>query len=79
MSSTLNVVLNAEGELYLNGTVTDYDALGTYVARASWQDKDLQAVISADKTIDYGRVIKIIDVVKSNGVKSFALNIEREL
>lgn len=79
VSSTLNVVLNAEGELYLNGKVTDYDQLATYVARAAWKEKDLQAVISADKSIDYGRVIKIIDVVKSNGVKSFALNIEREM
>jgi biopolymer transport protein ExbD len=79
VSSTLNVVLNDKGELYLNGKVTDYDQLGTYVARAAWKEKDLQAVISADKSIDYGRVIKIIDVVKSNGVKSFALNIEREM
>lgn len=79
VSSTLNVVLNAKGELYLNGKPTDYDQLATFVARTSWKEKDLQAVISADKSIDYGRVIKIIDVVKSNGVKSFALNIEREL
>ena len=79
VSSTLNVVLNDKGELYLNGKITDYDQLGTYVARAAWKEKDLQAVISADKSIDYGRVIKIIDVVKSNGVKSFALNIEREM
>ncbi len=79
VSSTLNVVLNAEGELFLNGEATTYEALGAHVAQASWKEKDLQAVISADKSIDYGRVIKIIDVVKSNGVKSFALNIEREM
>lgn len=79
VSSTLNVVLNAKGELFLNGKPTDHAQLASYVAKATWKEKDLQAVISADKTIDYGRVIKIIDVVKSNGVKSFALNIEREL
>ncbi len=79
VSSTLNVVLNADGELFLNGEATDYDALGAHVAQAAWKEKDLQAVISADKSIDYGRVIKIIDVVKSNGVRSFALNIEREM
>ncbi len=79
VTSTLNVVLNAKGELFLNGKPTNYDALAAYVARASWKEKDLQAVISADKSIDYGRVIKIIDVVKTNGVKSFALNIDREM
>ena len=79
VASTLNVVLTAEGELFLNGKSTTYEALGAHVARASWKDKELQAVISADTSIDYGRVIKIIDIVKSNGVKSFALNIEREI
>jgi biopolymer transport protein ExbD len=79
VASTLNVVLTAEGELFLNGKETTHEALGTHVARASWKDKELQAVISADTSIDYGRVIKIIDVVKSNGVKSFALNIQREI
>lgn len=79
VASTLNVVLTAEGDIFLNGKATTHDALGAHVARAAWKDKDLQAVISADTSIDYGRVIKIIDVVKSNGVKSFALNIEREI
>ncbi len=79
VASTLNVVLTAEGEVFLNGKPTTHKALGAHVARASWKDKDLQAVISADTSIDYGRVIKIIDVVKNNGVKSFALNIQREI
>ena len=79
VASTLNIVLTAEGDIFLNGKPTTHQALGTHVARASWKDKDLQAVISADTSINYGRVIKIIDVVKSNGVKSFALNIEREI
>ncbi len=79
VSSTLNIVLNADDQLFLNGEEVSHDKLGAHVARASWKEKDLQAVISADKSVDYGRVIKIIDVVKSNGVKTFALNIQRQL
>ncbi len=79
VNSTLNVVLNAQGEIFLNGKPSDHAKLAKYVAAESWKNKELQAVISADKTIDYGRVMKIIDIVKDNGVKSFALNIEREL
>ena len=79
VSSTLNIVLNAQDELLLNGKQVSHDKLGAHVARASWKKKDLQAVISADKSVDYGRVIRIIDVVKRNGVKTFALNIQREL
>ena len=79
VSSTLNIVLNDNGELFLNGDPVTHKALGAHVARASWKDEDLQAVISADKSVGYGQVISIIDVVKGNGVKSFALNIQREL
>lgn len=79
VSSTLNVVLTADNTLYLNGEETDHEALGAYVARASWREKGLQAVISADKAVDYGRVMRVIDIVKSNGVKTFALNIQRKM
>jgi biopolymer transport protein ExbD len=79
VSSTLNIVLDAQGKLYLDGREIDQTALGAHVARVSWQEKDLQAVISADKSVGYGLVVQVIDLVKSNGVKTFALNIQREL
>lgn len=78
VSSTLNIVIKSDGALYRDGEPTDREALGRHVARAAWKDKDLQAVISADKTVDYGEVIAVVDILKQNGVKSFALNIQRE-
>lgn len=79
VNSTVNVVIDADGKLFMDGVETTHDKLGAFVARASWKDKDVQAVISADKKVDYGYVVRVIDVVKANGIKSFALNIEREL
>jgi biopolymer transport protein ExbD len=79
VSSTLNIVLDAQGKLYLDGREITQSALADHVARVSWQEKDLQAVISADKSVGYGLVVQVIDLVKSNGVKAFALNIQREL
>jgi biopolymer transport protein ExbD len=79
VSSTLNLVLTKEGALFLDGQVTNHAALASHVARAAWKDNNLQAVISADTKVDYGQVVKLIDVVKANGVKSFALNLEREM
>ena len=34
-------------------------------------------MISADKGVEYGKVVEIIDLVKQNGVGAFALDIER--
>jgi biopolymer transport protein ExbD len=79
VSSTLNIVLDAQGKLYLDGREITQSALAAHVARVSWQEKDIQAVISADKSVGYGLVVRVIDLVKSNGVKAFALNIQREL
>jgi biopolymer transport protein ExbD len=79
VNSTVNVVIDAEGKLFMDGAETTHEKLGAFVARASWKDKDVQAVISADKKVDYGHVVRVIDVVKANGIKSFALNIQREL
>jgi biopolymer transport protein ExbD len=79
VSSTVNVVVDAQGKLYMDGAETTHEKLGAHVARASWKDKDLQAVISADKHVDYEHVVRVIDVVKSNGIKTFALNIQREI
>jgi biopolymer transport protein ExbD len=79
VNGTVNVVIDDQGKLFMNGVETNHERLGAFVARASWKDKDVQAVISADKKVDYGNVVRVIDVVKANGIKSFALNIQREL
>jgi biopolymer transport protein ExbD len=79
VSSTLNIVMNKDEEIYLNGVIADEKALAEQVSRASWNSKDVQAVISADRSLGYGKVIRVIDIVKGNGIKSFALNIEHEL
>jgi len=78
VSSTLNIVMDAQGKLFLDGSPISQAALESHVARAAWEDTDAQAVISADRAVDYGRVVNLIDMVKSKGVRTFALNIQRE-
>lgn len=77
VSTTLNVVITRNGELMLDGQPTTERALAESVRREKKLNPSVQAVIAADKGVAYGSVIHIIDVVKTNGVTSFALNIER--
>ncbi len=79
VKSTLNLVLTSDEKLFLNGQPTTRDELGPAVAREAQGVPDLQAVIAADKRAPYGEVVALIDVVKQNGVKAFALNLERDL
>lgn len=78
VQSTVNVVFTAQRELFLNGNPTTEDRLAAFIRRQADADPKLQAVIAADERAPYGDVIGIIDIVKLNGVKAFALNIERK-
>jgi biopolymer transport protein ExbD len=74
---TLNLVVDAQGTVFLDGTaVADADVTEAVRRRAAGDPK-AQAVIAADRAVDYGIVIGVIDRVKAAGVTSFALDIER--
>ena len=77
VSSTLNIVIEANGQMLLDGKPVDDAAIIARVKAEKATDPKVQAVIAADKTVAYERVMHAIDLVKSNGVKSFALNIQR--
>jgi biopolymer transport protein TolR len=74
----LNVVLDRGGTLYVDGEVMDEARLATRVAAAVQQDPETRAIISADQSLPYGRVMHLLDVVKGQGISRFALNIEKD-
>ncbi|MCP3102101.1 biopolymer transporter ExbD [Myxococcus sp. K15C18031901] len=74
----VNVVLDKEGKLYFDGTEVSEADLSRKVAEAVAKDKDTRAIISADQTIAYGQVMRLIDTVKGQGIAKFALNIEKD-
>jgi biopolymer transport protein ExbD len=64
-------------QLYLNGDKADEPALRAHIKKVKAEGKkDVQAVIAADKTASHGEVIRLIDIVKQEGIVKFALNIE---
>ncbi|RKH63999.1 ExbD/TolR family protein [Corallococcus llansteffanensis] len=75
----VNVVLDKEGKLYFDGVEVNEADLSRRVVEAVSKDKDTRAIISADQTIAYGRVMRLIDVVKGQGIAKFALNIEKDV
>ncbi|MCK6547973.1 biopolymer transporter ExbD [Myxococcota bacterium] len=78
VESTLNVVLTKDSKLFVNGKESTEDQLVAVIKTEKASNPKLQAVIAADQGIPYGSVMRVIDLVKTNGVKSFALNIDRE-
>ncbi len=77
VDSTLNIVIEPSGQMLLDGEPADDVAIIAMVKAEKAKNPKLQAVIAADKTVQYDRVMHAIDLVKTNGIKSFALNIKR--
>ena len=75
-NSTLAVVLTRDGKLYLNGQLTTETDLADAVRREQRANPGVQAIISADKDVSHGHVIRLIDLIKLNGVNRFAINID---
>ncbi len=76
---TINLVVTKDKELFLDGAPATRKAASQTIRQRLTANPDLQAVISADRDLPYGEVVSIIDFVKGNGVKTFALNIEKQL
>ncbi|MBV8759773.1 MAG: biopolymer transporter ExbD [Deltaproteobacteria bacterium] len=74
--TTIAVTLTSDGKLYLNDKSVTPAELRTQVAAAVAKDAKTQVVISGDKAVSHGRVVWVLDLVKSLGVTSFAIQID---
>lgn len=78
MLQTLGVAVNKDGNILLNGQITDENGLTTAAREALKTDADSQAIISADVEAAYGKVVRVIDILKTSGIERFAVQIEKE-
>jgi biopolymer transport protein ExbD len=62
--------------IFANGRPTDEAGVRGLIPDLVAKDPELQAVVSADRGIDYGDVMHFVDVIKSLGVNKFALSTE---
>jgi biopolymer transport protein ExbD len=77
VTTTLNVLITRQGELMLDGQTVGSAQLAARVKQAARANPKLQAVVAADQGVPYGKVVAVLDLVKGNGVKSFALNVDK--
>jgi biopolymer transport protein ExbD len=71
------VVLQSDGVLLVDGERTDEAGLRDRIKRAKTETDDVVCLISADKAVAHGRLVWVLDVVKSERVGKFAINIDK--
>jgi len=74
--TTLAVTLTREGRMFLNGNPVTPVELRAAVASTMAKDAKTQVIVAGDKNVSHGRVVWVLDVVKSLGVTSFAIQID---
>ena len=74
----LNISITSDGRLNLNGSFASEEVVGQKAKERVDANPEVQAVISADKDVAHGRVVGVMDIVKSAGVKKFAISIDKK-
>ncbi|RME16896.1 MAG: biopolymer transporter ExbD [Bdellovibrio sp.] len=74
----LNFSITANGTIFLNGKKISENEISEKSKEALSQNPLTQAIISADKDVPHGTVIKVIDLVKSSGITKFAITIDKK-
>ena len=74
--TTVAITLTREGRLYLNERRVSAAELREGVRAAVAGDPATQVIIAGDKDAAHGRVVWVLDVIKSLGVTSFAIEID---
>ena len=74
--TTLAVTVTRDGSLYLNSEPTTAEALRAAVREAIAKDPKTQAIIVGDQAVSHGRIVWVLDTIKSLGITSFAIQID---
>ena len=74
--TTLAIALKAGGEMFLNDKPVTPEALRAAIQDAVARDPKTQAIIAGDKRVSHGRVVWVLDTVKSLGITQFAIQID---
>ena len=78
LDTTLSIVVTDTSKLFLNGEPATEQSIAKRCQLVSKRDPKAQAIIAADKSTAHGQVVRIIDLVRRNGVQRFAINVDPE-
>lgn len=70
------VEVSAEGKCYLNQTEVNLTSLSSAMAGAFQADPNIVVYLRADKTVEYGRVMAVLDLLTKLGISDVSMRTE---
>lgn len=74
----LSIVIGQTGALYLNGTAVAEAALFAQAKRMVQDNPGIEAILSADRRVAHGNVVRVIDGVRLAGIEKVAVNTKEQ-
>lgn len=68
------VTVNEEGYLFVGGEAVSEQELKSRAEIEMKKNAQIEAILTADKNLDYGNVVKVIDLIKSSGIAKIAIS-----
>jgi biopolymer transport protein ExbD len=79
VTSPIAITITKTGAIFYEGEeLSGLDELKSKVRAAQEGQKDVRAVISADKDITHGKFVSVVNVIREAGIARFAINIKEE-
>lgn len=75
-TEALQVLLNAKREISLSGKPVTAEELGRILKGITAVSGDTRVALRADKTIPYGEIVGLLDVVRGAGVRKIGLEVK---
>ena len=79
-TKNISLTIDDQNTLYFDGDEVEFEDLKAKIeeakATAEENKEEIQALITADKAVAYGEIVKLIDTVRKNGITGFAINVE---
>lgn len=75
----LSISVTSSGQLLLFGELIDENSLRAKVSEEVKKNSEVQAIVSADGEAKHNDVVKALDILKSQGVQNFAIQVEKQV
>lgn len=71
-SKDVNIVVDREGVIEINGEVTEMSGLADRIRQVMEANNTRNAILEANRAVLHERVVKIMDVARGEGIESIA-------
>ena len=69
-----SVTVNEDGYLFINGEAVNENELKSRAEIELKKNSQIEAILTADKKLGYGEVVKVIDLIKISGINKIAIS-----